>query len=832
MLLKRISTQLWLAATLLAGTAQAQQLRAPAYPLVTIDPYTSVWSFGDQLYGQPTKHWTGRTQGLLGYLRVDGKTYNFLGKPDTPPTMLAASSEIQPATYRYTNTAPPSDWQKPAFNATTWTTGKGLLTTEDNAPGVHSKWKGDDVWVRRTIELKEAPKGSLSLYMLHDDDVDVYLNGEPAFACAPCFSAEYQEFPIAAKAAATLHKGQNIIALHCKNTGGPGLLDVGLVGPKPTDTRLTATQKAVRLTATQTSYQFACGPVQLDVTFTSPLLLDDLAVLSRPASYITFRAQATDGKTHDVQLYMGASPQLAINTPGQVVEWQRSTAGPLTLLRTGTKDQNVLGTKGDNVRIDWGYAYVGVDSKAATTRISEAKVSRAAFQQTGALPKNDDAQASRAANDRPVELAAVFNLGKIGQSSVNQHIILGYDDVYSVEYFGQKLRAWWRKDGTTTEQMLQAAERDYDRVVAACTKFDSDMAQEAQVAGGSQYAQLCALAYRQSIAAHKLVAGPDGKPLFFSKENFSNGSIGTVDITYPSAPLFLRYNPTLLKGMMDPIFYYTESGKWTKPFAAHDVGTYPLATGQTYGEDMPVEESGNMLILAAAIAAAEGNANYAKQHWPALTTWAQYLQKAGLDPENQLCTDDFAGHLAHNANLSVKAILGLASYGRLAGMQGDNATAATYQKLAKDMAQQWVQMAKDGDHYSLTFDQKGTWSQKYNLVWDKLLRLDVFPADIAATEINYYLTKQQPYGLPLDSRKTYSKSDWILWTATLADSPADFQKIIQPVYRYANETSDRIPLSDWHETTDGKSVGFRARSVVGGYFIKMLEKDLARKPLK
>jgi hypothetical protein len=401
----------------------------------------------------------------------------------------------------------------------------------------------------------------------------------------------------------------------------------------------------------------------------------------------------------------------------------------------------------------------------------------------------------------------------------------------------KNLRPYWRRNGWEAADLLQAAARDYPALQKRCAAFDDELMADLRNVGGENYANLGALAFRQCFAAGKFVADENGQPLQFCKENHSNGCISTSDVFYPMSPQFLLFGPTLAKSFIVPFMNYAASDRWKFSFAPHDLGTYPKANGQVYGggernerNQMPVEESGNLLLLMTAVAEMEGNAEFAGLYWKQLEQWAAYLKEKGFDPENQLCTDDFAGHLAHNVNLSAKAICALGAFAKLCEMRGDQVKAGEYSQLARDFAKRWVKEADDGNHFRLAFDRSGTWSQKYNLVWDKVLGLNLFPAEVAQKEMDYYKGTQNTYGLALDNRQTYTKLDWITWTATLTEKREDFDALIAPVISFINHTPDRSPLTDWYQTKTARKVGFTGRPVIGGVFMRMLyEKPIWQK---
>jgi hypothetical protein len=658
--------------------SEGAKLTPPSVPLVTGDPYFSVWSPADRLTDEDTVHWTGRGHRLTGLIRIDGKPYRVLGaSPATVPALPQTGLEVLP---------------------------------------------------------------------------------------------------------------------------------------------------------TRTIATFAGAGIAATLTFHSAALPEDLDLLSRPVTYVTCEVRATDGGSHAVEAYFGASAELAVNNGNQEVVWGTETHGDVLALKVGTKAQPVLAKKGDDLRIDWGYLYLAVPTAfPAVSAIGPRSASIARFVTAGRVSSEGSAAVTAPQPADQIVAALSFELGSVSAEPVSGWLMLAYDDLYAIQYMKKNLRPYWRRNGWEAGDLLKASAAEYGSILERCVAFDAELMNDLRQAGGDKYAKLCALAYRHCFAASKFVADANGQPMSFSKENFSNGCIGTSDVFYPMAPQFLLFGPSLAKSFLVPFMNYAASDRWKFPFAPHDLGTYPQANGQVYGggerteeNQMPVEESGNLLLLLAAVAQMEGNADFAGLYWPRLEQWAAYLEQKGFDPENQLCTDDFAGHLAHNVNLSAKAICGLGAFGKLCALRGDTAKAEHYGKLATTFAARWVKEADDGEKFRLAFDKPGTWSQKYNLAWDRVLGLGLFPPEVARKELAYYRRIQNRYGLPLDNRADYTKLDWILWTATLTGDRGDFEALVDPVFTWLNETPTRVPMSDWYDTKHGRQVGFQARPVVGGVFLEML----------
>ena len=812
---------------------EKSNLRLPSVPILVSDPFFSIWSPSDGLMKESVEHWSAAKKPLIGAIRVDGTVYRFLGENHLDLKTILPLAAEEEWTAQVSRRVSDNRWMQPDYNCVGWTTETGAFGMPNDYPDVKTKWGevGENIYIRREVELSEDDaKGTYFVYYNHDDFFEMYINGTKIIDTGHVWGKFSRK--LTDEEVALLKPGKNVIAAHCYNQDGGAFVDFGLSRVKDGSVKFDteAVQTSCNVLATSSYYTFSCGPVDLDLVFTAPQIYDDLDLLSTPINYVSYRAKANDNKEHSVQIYFETTPDMATNSEKQPTEATAFSKNGINYLKAGTINQPYCGKSGDLVCCDWGYVYMAANSNKGRLALGDYFGMKSAFIDNGEIAEGETSVRSYTRAEKPA-MAYCEDLGTVsGTQSADNFIMIGYDDVYSIEYMHERRKGYWAHDGKVSiTDAFENMSKNYASIMTRCREVDQQIYSDGLEAGGVKYAEILSGSYRQVMSAHKLFTDNDGNLLWFSKENNSNGCVNTVDLTYPSAPLFLVYNPDLEKAMMTSIFEYSRTGRWNKPFAAHDLGQYPLANGQVYGGDMPVEESGNMLILAAAIARAEGNAEYSKKYWDILTTWVDYLVENGLDPTNQLCTDDFAGHWAHNANLSAKAIMGVQAYADLADMLGDKDAAEKYAATAKEMATKWKEMAADGgDHYRLAFDRPDTWSQKYNIIWDVVWGKGLF-GDVAETEVAYYLTKQNPYGLPLDCRKEYTKNDWTLWSASLASSQDDFEKIVDPIYNFINSCETRVPIRDWHHTEEPTWVSFRARSVIGGFWMQVLKHKTSAK---
>ncbi len=483
------------------------------------------------------------------------------------------------------------------------------------------------------------------------------------------------------------------------------------------------TQVSERVTPTQSLYTLQGGGVTLSLDFLSPVEATDLRRLSMPLGYIYATARSTDGKSHTVSLYFDITGEWASGDDNAQITWQRTALPGGTAFTATPANPKLLGENRDSAT--WGQAvWATATQPGLTTQAGADADVRSAMAGAGKLNNTVDAQQPRAINDRWPVFAYDFDLGTVGAGDTKPiALVLGNVRDPAVSYQKQPVPPLWKSYWPDWQHMTAFALTDAAAAKTRADAMDARVTADATRAGGAKYASLCALALRQAFGATEL-AGTAQKPWMFMKEISSDGNMSTVDIMYPAFPAFLYANPLLVRLQLDPLLEYAESGKWPQPFAEHDLGSsYPNADGHNDGggENMPVEESANMLIMAAAYmryAPKADAAAYAKQHYRILKQWADYLlstPKGGtspnaLDPEYQNQTDDFTGSIAHSVNLALKGIIGVGAMGQIASFAGNTADAARYGGAARTMIGKWAQMAqsKTGPHLMMQYIEADT----------------------------------------------------------------------------------------------------------------------------
>ena len=597
-------------------------------------------------------------------------------------------------------------------------------------------------------------------------------------------------------------------------------------------------QTSLQVRNTQTIFTFQAAGVELKLTFTTPAFPDDLSTSSRPISYLTASFSSVDQKQHTVQLYVDQASDWPLNDVKERIMFQDESDQYVNLmshthvLSMWGYDNVEFDVKGDLVKPNWSHLYFATNSHFFTESSQhDASLCRTAFVSGQALPSPDTNKPRLIGTDFPVS-AFTFDLGLISNSSATPTqvvIMFAVDDVYTMRWFGTNQEPLWRHNyGGSVVAMITDGLQDYTTLKQRAEVYDQTVWDQLATVAGTQYAQLAALAHRQVMGATTSVWNEEKKQAWmYMKEQSSDGDVSTVDVIFPASPFYLFLGPEQLRLMLLPLLSYANNETevdYNLAWAPHHLGVWPVCDLLPQEqEQMPMEESSSMLIMLAAIAQRQGGAvDYLEPYLPLLDTWAEFLQSTLPDPGNQLCTDDFEGPSPHNANLAVHGITGISAYAILLDFLGLNQKAKQWNNIASSLVADWELLAIDADqsHFKQRFDQNGTWSEKYNLVWQYVLggEAEVFSQHDLDLDMNFYYRQQRQYGIPLDNRHPLSKCDSSSWIAAMTTNADQRDQMINWLYEFVNTTPDRQPFPDVYDTTTNRADGFFARPVMGGLY--------------
>ncbi|KAK4164467.1 hypothetical protein QBC43DRAFT_352959 [Cladorrhinum sp. PSN259] len=587
-------------------------------------------------------------------------------------------------------------------------------------------------------------------------------------------------------------------------------------------------QISLEYTSTRSIFTFDVnGHVTLTVTFLSPVYPDDLDRQSLQFSYISVKARSSDGATHNVQVYMDVTAEFASGDQSQIIQWDIGDSKDITYLHFFRQNQIEFAEAREIAA--WGQWYLATrTTEGLSYQIGSDTTVRKNFENNQRLDNTVETN-YRPVNDNWPVFAFAHDLGDVsGSNEVERLFTLGITQDRVINFAGasgkmEGLPGLWTSYYANDTEAVTSFYNDYDHASNVSDDLDKRIHDDSVNIAGANYSTITTLALRQTFGALQY-AGTDAKPYIFLKEISSNSDIQTVDVIFPAFPILIYLNATLSRYLLDPLFENQESGAYPNAFAEHDLGTFPVAKGYPAGDDeaMPLEECGNMIIMSLAYAQRTGDVSYLSQHYPKLSQWAQFLVNDSLIPSNQLSTDDFAGTLANQTNLAIKGIIGLKAMSQIALLTKNS---DKYSDIAHSYLQTWKTLGIHNEsavpHTMLSYGDTNSHGLLYNIYADKLLGLDFIDQSIYDMQSQFYLSEVKEFGIPLDTRHTWAKSDWQMFAAAVAGPETQKMFIDKLAYWIGNTKSTR-PMTDIFDAVTGDHPAdgptFMARPVVGGFY--------------
>jgi hypothetical protein len=611
------------------------------------------------------------------------------------------------------------------------------------------------------------------------------------------------------------------------------------------------TQTSLQVTATRSIFTLNAGGVELTAEWLSPIEPRDLKRESVPFTLLTVSVRATDRSSHDVQVYADITGEWASSAESDVITWDATATG------TGGADSNRYWSiqlqdpapLTENAQMaQWGTAIWGSPrADGLTYQSGSATDVRNQFASGGRLADTNDT-GYRPINDSQPAFAFARDFGTVaGHHEPSARFAVGHVRTPLISYGpdATPVLPWWTKYWSSWADMADFFLADASAASTRSSALDARIEGASVYAAGSGYSAITALAARQCYGGMEVAIGPGGDPWVLGKEISSDGDVNSVDIFDQAYLMWLWLDPGFVPLEMEPILTWCASPGWQDDslwtgipswedsqakYCVHDIGVYPVAQGLApgQGEQMPIEESAGMLIMAASYARRVGAATARPflRKWNLLwTQWADYLLTQVPTPATQLTTDDWAPVYltpAGGTNLGIKAIIGLAAAGQIAGILGDETNAATWSQAAKDNVEPWVTLSLDpsGQYLNLEQGAAGTWTTVYNAFYEEVIGEKLVPEKVKALQASFYLTQLEAYGLPLQTDAGgLSKVAWNLYIPAWLRNYQVAPELLGRDVAYINDTPSLVPYGDRYNTGTGVEVtGVKAHPTLGAVY--------------